>query len=384
MMCQNRERRKTPTGIVEPAPCPIAAVATGVRCVTMSSRLSCGPGAVLMVVGVLLTAVSRPAEGAAPPRTDVIVIANGDRITGEIKQLDRGELQVKTNDIGTIDIKWDKVVQVSSVRQFEVETVYRQRFIGSLRAASPSHVEVVGIDTTVVLVLSDVVTIRPLGQGWLRGLEGWLDVGFSYSRGSGVAQLTGDFSASRKRPSYESTLAASGVFTRQPDQEDSSRLTLSYGYWRLSGERWLVGGLAAADRNTDLGIEVRGSIGGGVGYRMVKTNRNVFIASGGVLVSREVPTDGETTTNVEGLVSLNYSLFVRNYPKTYVDVISQLLPSFSDAGRVRYVLDVSVKREIWRDFNLGVSLYDNYDNRPPSEGTLNNDVGISFTIGWVF
>jgi len=355
-----------------------------VRCVTVSSRLSCGPGAVLMVVGVLLTAVSRPAEGAAPPRTDVIVIANGDRLTGEIKQLDRGELQVKTNDIGTIDIKWDKVVQVSSVRQFEVETVSGQRFIGSLRAPSPGHVEVVGIDTTVVLVLSEVVTIRPLGQGWLRGLEGWLDVGFSYSRGSGVAQLNGDFSASRKRPSYETTLAASGVLTRQEDQEDSSRLSLSYRYWRLQGERWLIGGIAGADRNTDLGIEVRGSIGAGVGYRILKNNRNVFIASTGAMVNREVPIDGETTTNVEGLVALNYSLFMRNYPKTYVDVVSQLVPSFSNAGRVRYALDVSVRREIWRDFNVGVSLYDNYDNRPPSEGTLNNDVGISFTIGWVF
>jgi len=152
----------------------------------------------------------------------------------------------------------------------------------------------------------------------------------------------------------------------------------------LQGERWLIGGIAGADRNTDLGIEVRGSIGAGVGYRILKNNRNVFIASTGAMVNREVPIDGETTTNVEGLVALNYSLFMRNYPKTYVDVVSQLVPSFSNAGRVRYALDVSVRREIWRDFNVGVSLYDNYDNRPPSEGTLNNDVGISFTIGWVF
>lgn len=331
-----------------------------------------------------MLAPSGTARAAARPRTDVVVLANGDRITCEIRGLDFGQLEVKTNDLGTVDIKWDKVDRIWSTRQFEVETIGGPRHIGSLEAGAPGHVEVVGPDSTVVLALPAIVTIRPLGHGWFRGLDGWLDAGFTYSRGSGVAQLTGDFSASRKRPSYETTLTVSGVFTRQPSQDDSSRLNLSYRYWRAEGDRWLVGALATADRNTDLGIEIRSAVGGGVGYRVVKTNRQVFVLSGGVMVNREVPIEGETTTNVEGLVGTTYSLFVRNYPKTYVDVVSQLVPSFSDPGRLRYVLGVSVKREIWRDFNVGVSLYDNYDNRPPSEDTLKNDVGITLTVGWVF
>lgn len=43
-----------------------------------------------------------------------------------------------------------------------------------------------------------------------------------------------------------------------------------------------------------------------------------------------------------------------------------------------------MKREIWRDFSVGVGLYDNDDSRPSSEGTLENDVGLAFSIGWVF
>jgi hypothetical protein len=363
---------------------PQGDVRRAIRCRIVSLRLGRAFRAVLLAAWALSTAAPRAAEGAPPLRTDVVVIANGDRITCEIKRLDLGQLEVKTDDIGTVDIKWDKVVHVSSVRQFEVETVDGRRFIGSLRSTTPRQIEVVEAAGTVALALPDIVSIRTLGRGWLRGLEGWLDIGFSYSRGSGVAQLTSDFSASRKRPSYETTLAASGVLTRQPDQEDSSRLTLSYRYWRVRGERWLFGAIAAADRNTDLGIELRGSTGGGVGYRVVKTNRNVFVASAAVLVNRELPTNGETTTNVESVLGLTYSLFMRNYPKTYVDVSSQLVPSLSDTGRVRYVLDASVRREVWRDFTVGISLYDNYDNRPPSQNKLQNDVGLALSIGWVF
>ena len=320
----------------------------------------------------------------AAPRTDVVILANGDHITCEIRGLDFGELEVKTDDAGTIDIKWDRVARIWSNRLFEVETIGGRRLIGSLGEQPPGHVEVIGVDSTVVLALPSIVIIRVLGQGWLRGLDGSFDVGFTYTRGSGVAQLTGEFSVSRKRPSYETALAMSGVFTRQPGQDDSSRFNLTYRYWRAQGERWLIGALGAADRNTDLGIEIRGAVGGAVGYRFVKTNRQALVASAGVMVNREVPIEGETTTNVEGLVGTTYSLFIRRYPTTSVDIVSQLVPSFSDPGRFRYQLDVGVKREIWRDFTVGVSLYDNYDNRPPSDDTLSNDVGMTLTVGWVF
>jgi len=38
-------------------------------------------------------------------KTDVIVLVNGDRLTGEIKSLDRGKLTFSTNDMGTIRIR---------------------------------------------------------------------------------------------------------------------------------------------------------------------------------------------------------------------------------------------------------------------------------------
>jgi len=42
-------------------------------------------------------------------RTDVVIINNDDHITGEIKRLEHGILVFKTDDAGTINIKWEKV-----------------------------------------------------------------------------------------------------------------------------------------------------------------------------------------------------------------------------------------------------------------------------------
>jgi hypothetical protein len=38
----------------------------------------------------------------AEPRTDVVTLRNGDRITGEIMRLDRGRLEFKTDDVGVV------------------------------------------------------------------------------------------------------------------------------------------------------------------------------------------------------------------------------------------------------------------------------------------
>jgi hypothetical protein len=42
-------------------------------------------------------------------KTDVVTMANGDRVTCEIKTLDRGMLEVSTDSWGTISIEWEEV-----------------------------------------------------------------------------------------------------------------------------------------------------------------------------------------------------------------------------------------------------------------------------------
>ena len=52
----------------------------------------------------------------AQGRTDVVTLANGDRITGEIVRLERGRLEFKTDDAGTLYLEWDKLVSLVATR----------------------------------------------------------------------------------------------------------------------------------------------------------------------------------------------------------------------------------------------------------------------------
>ena len=54
-------------------------------------------------------------------REDIVIMQNGDNITGEIKRLELGILVFKTDDIETINIKWDKVESVQTKNIYEIE-----------------------------------------------------------------------------------------------------------------------------------------------------------------------------------------------------------------------------------------------------------------------
>ena len=94
----------------------------------------------------------------AQGKTDVVVMTNGDTVTCEIKELVRGRLRVSTDSMGTVQIEWDDVRQVTSLSRFEVELDSGERFVGSFQATSqPDRLAVTGDnDTTVHDHLTDL------------------------------------------------------------------------------------------------------------------------------------------------------------------------------------------------------------------------------------
>jgi hypothetical protein len=57
--------------------------------------------------------------------TDVIVMKNGDRMTGQVKSLDGGVLSVSLDYVsGTISVDWSKVARLESSQLFVVLDVF--------------------------------------------------------------------------------------------------------------------------------------------------------------------------------------------------------------------------------------------------------------------
>ena len=134
-------------------------------------------------VAAIGLACSMNATVAAQGRTDVVTLANGDRITGEVVRLDRGRLEFKTDDIGTLYLEWDNLASLVTTRLVEVTTSDGLTFLGSLGQSTSRSIAVASADATAQLAMQDVTEITTIGRSFWRKVDGSFDVGFSCRSG---------------------------------------------------------------------------------------------------------------------------------------------------------------------------------------------------------
>jgi hypothetical protein len=333
---------------------------------------------------VAVACLALSAASAHAGYNDSIVLKNGDRIRGEVKSLQQGQLTYKTDSMSTVYIKWDRVAAITAPGTFEVETTDGTRFLGSLSSPGPGKLGVdIGLRVVAVNFV-DVVRITQLKSRFWDRIDGAVDLGASYTESSGIGQGSLSVDIGARRPSYEVQTSFDTTITVQPNEPISSPTNLAGTYVRLLRDRWFVPVLGKFERNTDIGLELRATGAGGFGRYFVQTNRSQFGGAGGLAVTREIPVDGDPASNLEVFTGLSYSFFTHDTPKTMIGTSFTVFPSLNVRGRLRTDLDISVKRELWKDFTVGFTYYDTYDNKPTAGGSPAHDFGGTVTVGWVF
>jgi hypothetical protein len=325
------------------------------------------------------------ARPAFAVKTDVVVLRNGDTVTGEITELDRGRLTFKTDDVGTLAIEWDNVRSVTASATFEVVDLDGGQYFGAL-SPGPREGELIVASAggSQTLDLSRVVTIQRLGATLWQRLDGSIDAGVSYTSSSELLKLDLAARVVLTRPAHELSIDGNSTMTRQPEVEETRRNSLTINYGRRFASLWVAFAQAEVEQNRELGFDVRASVTGGGGRYLVRDRRQDLLAALGLRVNRERPLEGETTTNTEAALALTFDRFSYDFPK--VDVYASVagFASLADWGRFRFEADARLKRELVKDFSVSLQVYESYDSRPPTEGAERNDYGVTFGLGWTF
>ena len=287
------------------------------------------------------------AAAYAQGKTDIVSLANGDRITGEVKGLERGRLEFKTDDAGTLYLEWDKLISVETTRLVEIMTADGRLFLGSLGPAADRSIAVVTTAGSMALQMPEVTFITPIGSSFWAKLDGSIDVGYNYTRSSGVAQLNLNSETLYRRPGFQARLTASLTQTQKDDGSNrDDRGSIEGSYLRYPWRRWFVGAAARFETNESLGLELRSLVGAVTGPRLVNSNRAQLVVGAGLAVNDERGVDVEPTQNIEGLLLFRMSFYTYDQPKTTIDISTQYYPSLNNTGRQRVQLDAGVKREL--------------------------------------
>jgi len=320
---------------------------------------------------------------AGAQKTDVIVLENGDHITGEIKGMSRGKLDYKTDDAGRLSVEWTKVDQVTSRHVFEVELSSGKKMYGALGAGPEKGELSVGPEGKDVVSVSQVIAITPMDDRFWSRVKAYLDLGFSLAKANSSVTLSGDGEFAYRGEHFGGALDFNFYF-----QNDASGSLVSRASVDLTGNyffayRWRLQGLLGFDHNDELDLRGRTSLGAGAAYSAVRNSLMELWLSSGLVGDHEVYTS-ESNYNLAAYVAADWEAFRYDTPKLDAGVQVQILPVLTDLGRFRGNIAARVKYEFFKDFNVGLSFSYTFDTRPPDPTAGNTDYLLSITVGWSY
>jgi len=338
----------------------------------------------IRLVSLILATLSITASAA---KTDVIVLANGNSITGEIRSLSRGKLDFSTDDMGTLSVEWDKVTSIRSTTRFQVQTAVGFWFAGTFPPSDrPGWMVVAGTDDVVTLEMASVVQIDRFERVFWQRLKGNIDFGFNLAKANESTQYNFDFGLKYRGQKGFSQFSFSSYLNKQEGSDYSTRNYLENKTGYYFHPAWTAFGIVQFQQNEELDLAIRSLFGGGVGRRLIASNRMKWIAGAGLSAGSEkyYGDDEPTTFSSEILLLTEWEAFRYDRPKLDFTVGMTLYLSVSDWGRVRTDFSSKLRFELLKDFFLVFGAYDYYDNQPSEEVTSDHDYGVNISFSWTF
>jgi len=290
-------------------------------------------------------------------KTDVVVMKNGDRLTGEIKGLNSGVLYLNMDYIlGTSSVQWSKVHHVESTQLFIVKTASGSVYTGTLST-------------------SDV-----------QRFNGDINLGAIYSKGNQSTQFNLDSLVQYPRErwsaqgEYSSTLASStgaSPSTRNQVNLQSQRL--------LRWDNWFYQGIGIFLQSSEQDINLQGTLGGGIGRYFKNTNNAQISLLGGLAwqdTAYQATAEPIPNQNLAAALVAGQMRFFR-FNKTSFDLGAIVLPALNQPGRVHVNMNTSYYIKVFSNLTWNISFYGNWDNRPPANFS-GSDYGTSTGLGWTF
>ena len=304
-------------------------------------------------------------------KTDIVRLYNGDRITGEIKRLEVGILVLKTDDLETVNIKWERVKNIETEKIYEIELENGSLYYGSIWPGKIDRILIVkSLNNEHTLFKRFIVKITQIRETFWDRLDGYIKLGASFTKANSVGQLSFGLNGNYRTREFYAELNANSAVTTIKNEQTSRKEDLFINYLRFLEDKWFWGAILGAEENTQLGIRLRTSIGGGVGNYFLKTNVNWLYGLAGLVLNREwFINSTEARYNLEALITGDYLLFIYEHPKVNLKSTLNIYPGLSDFGRVRTNIDVSLDWEIFLDFFWELSFYVSHDNKPVSNAS---------------
>jgi len=244
-----------------------------------------------LCVAILCTALPFAERALAD---DVLVMKNGDRITGTVKKIWDGKLHIEPAYSGEIAVDLDKVKTINARRDFEFELWSGDKFTGQFGVDAQGRQVLVRAGKEAPLELTKVEALAEPQQR--REWHARADLNADSSSGNSdttnlLAQGYGMIRFGDHR--HEGRFAID--YQKKDGSEVKNKLDLGYDYNWLFDEHWFFTASAAYERDPIADLNQRLALGAGLGYQFYDDAYRFFkVSLGPAFVHQE---QGGSTTD---------------------------------------------------------------------------------------
>jgi hypothetical protein len=327
-----------------------------------------------------------PAFGYDRDKSDVVIMRNGDHITGDIISLEYGTLILKTDKAGTLYIEWPSVRAVSSKFAFAVERIGGAKFYGVITTSPDGEQLIIGAGSSAAQIrMQDVERMSRYSFSFWNRINGNLSVGFTYTKASDTTVGSVNLVSNYRSSKVEGALNFSSNTTKTETGGDTYRASLSGNILFVTQSRNFWGLVGSLERDQELGIDARVVAGPVLGRKFVQRSYTSLVGVVGVVVDQEaIVGNSEQQTSLEAVLGANWRVFKFTDPETKLNLGISFYPSLTENNRYRGNGNLSLTHKIAGDFTLGVTAYFSADSHPPDPTAAKSDYGLTLNLGYSF
>ena len=326
---------------------------------------------------------------------DVLVLKNGDRVTGSIIKKDDKSITIKSDSFGVITAGWELVESITAEKPLTVVLKDGKSVQGTL-STSGGKVEVATPDTRISVAPMEVVTLRNADeelayQRLLKPSWGqlWVEtgsLGFAGTAGNARTEtFTTGITASRTTRHDKTTLTFSAIdasaLADGKNSETAKAIRGGISYDHNVSSRLFVNGFNNNEYDKFQSLDLRFVAGGGFGFHAVSNDRDKLDFIGGMDYNHESFSTGLHRNSGEFFGGDDYSL---QLSKT-VSVVQafRMFDSMQNTGQYRVNFDLGLTTKLTKSLSWNATASDRFLS-DPTPGRKRNDFLYTTGIGVTF
>lgn len=319
------------------------------------------------------------------PLADTVTLKNGDRLSGQVDSLSGGHLLLDTDYAGRLLVRLKAIESVTAKGEFRVRMLRGERLIGRFQTESGGQRLLAADGGSLPLALDQIQSASRAGDALASLTRGWSarsDLSALVSSGNSETEavnLLVQSSLALRRTVHDATLLvgreeADGVRVRE-------QLDLDYGYKRFLNDKWFALGNAEYYRDELKSIDLRITLGGGIGYQVWQDSFGALsLGAGATVVFDEI--GAEAAQSPAWRWELDYNRFIWSKRLELFHRHSLLVIPDGDRGEVIEAstgLRLAINERLDTHFRI-----DHRIDTTPTEDTRKTDTAYNLGVGLKF